>query len=360
EDIKGLSNAMVIGERIENELKASFDVAGHEVFVTGSIGIALSSKAYERPEQILRDADTAMYHAKAHGRARKEVFESGMHAHAVERLRLETDLRRADERNEFVVYYQPVLSLRTKCVVGYEALVRWEHPKRGMLCPADFIQVAEETGIIVTIDRFVLREACRQMCEWQKQLPEKALQFISVNISNKHLAQPDLVEHISDVLNETGLSPASLKLEITENVIIENPAVTAAMLSRLRELGVKLYIDDFGTGYSSLSYLYRLPIDGLKIDRSFIKRMGEKGENMEIVRTILTLAHDLNLDVIAEGVESDHQLGQIDALECEHWQGFLFSKPVESRRARALVGVAPEVSGVGDEGSIGSDQDNVT
>lgn len=337
EDISGIGNATFIAERIGNSMGTPFVVAGHEVFATASIGIALSAGEYENPDQVLRDADTAMYQAKAGGRAQYVVFEPGMHAHAVARMRLETDLRKAIERNEFIVFYQPILSLATNTLVGFEALVRWQHPERGLLNPGDFIKMAEETGMIVSIDRLVLRQACRQMREWIKQFAGSGLAFITTNLSNKQMVQPDLVDYVERVLRETGLSPERLKLEITENVIIENPENMIVMLTRIKSLGVQLYIDDFGTGYSSLSYLHRLPIDGLKIDRSFIGGMGDHGENQEIVRTIMLLAHDLNIGVIAEGVETTNQLKQIKSLGCEHGQGYLFSKPVDGDQALALL-----------------------
>jgi diguanylate cyclase (GGDEF)-like protein len=337
EDISGLGNAVYIAERISTALAAPFNVAGgHEVFATGSIGIALSAAEYAFSDQVLRDADTAMYQAKSSSNARYAVFEPGMHAHALERLHLETDLRRAVERKEFVVYYQPIVSLATDRLQGYEALVRWLHPERGLLNPGEFIQMAEETGMIVAIDRLVLRESCRQMQEWHGQAG-KGGEFISVNLSHKQMVQPDLVTYVEKVLRETGLDPGSLKLEITENVIIENPEEAVAMLGRLKALGVRLYIDDFGTGYSSLSYLHRLPIDGLKIDRSFIMNMGENGENQQIVSTIMLLARDLNLAVIAEGVETAHQLSLIKAMHCDFGQGYLFSRPVDSSKALAYL-----------------------
>ena len=336
EDISGLGNAIFIAERIRSALAAPFSVAGHEVFAQGSIGIALSAAGYDFPEQVLRDADTAMYQAKTSNNTNYAVFEPGMHAHALARLHLETDLRRAVERGEFAVFYQPIFTLATDRLAGFEALVRWQHPERGLLAPGDFITMAEETGIIVAIDRLVLREACRQMREWQVQFSGNGPTFISVNLSNKQMAQPDLTEFVARVLQETGLNQGSLKLEITENVIIENPEETVALLSRLKTLGISLYIDDFGTGYSSLSYLHRLPIDGLKIDRSFVKRMGDQGQNQEIIKTILLLARDMNINVIAEGLETTAQLEQIKAMRCEFGQGYLFSKPVESSRARAL------------------------
>lgn len=350
EDIGGLSNATFIAERIGKALTEPFSVAGHEVFTTGSIGIALGSAGYERPDQILRDADTAMYQAKTSGRSHFVVFEPGMHEHAVARLRLETDLRKAVERNEFTAFYQPIYSLTTNRLCGFEALARWQHPERGLIMPGDFVQMAEETGIIVAIDRLVLREACRQMVEWQTQCAAHPLEFMSVNLSNKQMVQPDLVDYVSRVLRETGIDPGAVKLEITENVVIENPEETVILLSRLKALGVRLYIDDFGTGYSSLSYLHRLPIDGLKIDRSFINRMGKNGENQQIVRTIILLARDMNIDVIAEGLETPLQVAQIKSLNCEYGQGYLFSKPVASSQARTLVErgqyTAPTVPGV--------------
>jgi len=334
EDISGLGNAVYIAERISTALAAPFTVAGgHEVFATGSTGIALSAAEYDYSEQVLRDADTAMYQAKSSSKATYVIFEPGMHAHALERLHLETDLRKAVDRKEFLVYYQPIVSLNTNCLSGYEALVRWQHPERGLLNPGDFIRMAEETGIIVAIDRLVMRESCRQMQEWHCQAIGNGSEFVSVNLSHKQMVQPDLVAHVEEVLRETGLEPGRLKLEITENVIIENPEEAIAMLGRLKALGVRLYIDDFGTGYSSLSYLHRLPIDGLKIDRSFITNMGENGENQQLVRTIMLLAHDLNITVIAEGVETAHQLSLIKSMHCEFGQGYLFSRPVDSNQA---------------------------
>jgi diguanylate cyclase (GGDEF)-like protein len=337
EDIGGIGNATYIADRIGTAMRAPFTLTDREVFATASIGIALCAGEYEHPDQVLRDADTAMYEAKAGGRAQYVVFEPGMHAHAVARLHLETDLRKAIERKEFVIFYQPILSLTTNSIVGFEALVRWQHPERGLLNPGDFIKMADETGMIVSIDRLVLREACRQMKEWMERHPSDRLSFISTNLSNKQMVQPDLVDYVERVLKETGLDSKNLKLEITEEVIIENPDKMVALLTRLKALGVQIYIDDFGTGYSSLSHLHRLPIDGLKIDRSFIKSMGDHGENQKIIRTIILLAHDLNIGVIAEGVETANQMGHIKSLGCEQWQGYLFSKPVDGDSARTLL-----------------------
>jgi len=278
-----------------------------------------------------------MYQAKTGGKSRYVVFEPGMHASAVARLRLETDLRRAIERNDFRVYYQPILSMKTSRILGFEALVRWQHEDLGLVNPDDFLPLAEETGIIVAIDRIVLREACRQMREWVASEREPVLEFIAVNLSNKQMAQPDLVSYVAEVLRETGLDPKYLKLEITEHVIVENIEETNVKLMELRALGVQLYIDDFGTGYSSLSNLHRLPIHGIKIDKSFIARIGLNGENQEIVKTILSLAKDLKVDVIAEGIETENQRAQISFLEGKYWQGYLFSKAVSSEQAKVLI-----------------------
>lgn len=337
DDIGDLSNAIDVVARIENELVAPFDVLGQELFTTASIGIVFGSKDYLSPDQLLRDADIAMYEAKAHGKANHVVFKAGMHTHTVKRLELETDLRRGLEHNEFTAYYQPIVSLKTNSVIGFEALARWIHPKLGLINPADFIPTAEETGLILSIDRLVLKNACRQFVEWRTQFPESSLRFISVNLSNKQLAQPDFVEYIARTIKDTGIDPNSLKLEITESVVVEDPKTASAELSKLKGLGVQIYIDDFGTGYSALSYLHKLPINGLKIDRSFIRRMGENGENQEIIRTILRLAEDLKIGVIAEGIETGRQLAQINSLDCENWQGYLFSPPVDSEKAKAFI-----------------------
>ncbi len=337
EDIEAQSNAIAIAERIGTEVATPFVIKGQEIFVTGSIGIAFNTGSGDDPNHMLRDADTAMYRAKTSSKGKHVVFEAGMHTHAVERMHLETDLRKAVERGELIVYYQPVVSSTSSRIVGFEALVRWQHPKRGMVSPADFIPIAEETGFIVTIDRLVLREACRQLHAWQQQLPPDALHFISVNISNRQLARLDLVNYVEKVLRETRIKPGHLKLEITENVIIKDPETIVGRLHALRGLGVQLYIDDFGTGYSSLSYLHSLPINGFKIDRSFIKRLDNRGESQGIVKTIMLLAKDMQVQVVAEGIETKTQLDQIASLQCEYWQGYLSSKPVPAEEALALV-----------------------
>lgn len=338
DDLKDHSEVIQIVERIQKELSAPFKLGLQEVFTTVSIGIAPGTLGYERAEDILRDADTAMYRAKSLGKARYEVFDEGMHAHAMNLLHIETDLRRAIERKELRLHYQPIVSLTTQKIIGFEALVRWQHSERGLISPMDFIPIAEETGLIVPIGQWVLYESCRQMRQWQQQQSsaEPPL-FISVNLSGKQFMQSDLLEKIRWTLNDTGLDPRSLKLEITESVVMESIEAVTSILRQLRTLGVELSIDDFGTGYSSLSYLHRLPFDTLKIDRSFVSQMSQNDENREIVRTIVMLAQSLGLKVVAEGVETVEQLAQLQFLKCEGGQGYLFSKAIDAEAAGELL-----------------------
>ncbi|MDT4952212.1 MAG: hypothetical protein QOJ02_350 [Acidobacteriota bacterium] len=337
EDIQDRNYVIQIAERIQNEISAPFSLSGREVFTTVSIGIAISSKDYKQTEDILRDADTAMYRAKALGKARYEVFDKGMHDQATKLLQVETDLRRALEREEFFVFYQPIMSLETGELRGFEALVRWRHPLRGFISPDDFIPVAEETGMIIQIGEYVLREACRQMQKWQVVLPSDPPLFISVNLSVKQFSQPDLVEKVAAILKETKLNAKHLKLEITESAVMENVEDATELLTRLRDLGLRISMDDFGTGYSSLSHLRRFPIDTLKIDRSFVTQMSEDDENAEIVRTIIGLAQNLGMDVVAEGVETPNQIETLKSLGCEYGQGYFFSKPLDFQRAEQFI-----------------------
>jgi diguanylate cyclase (GGDEF)-like protein/PAS domain S-box-containing protein len=327
--IPDLEFAIRAAERIQAAVSAPVSLSGYEVFTSATIGIALSSTAYGRPEYLLRNADMAMYRAKAAGMGRYEVFDRAMHAVALLRLQTETDLRHAQERGEFRVFYQPIVSLADGRITGMEALVRWLHPERGWVQPPDFVPAAEETGLIFALGGWVLTEACRQLVRWQRELPGGESLTVSVNLSVKQFAQADLVEQVRRALDETGLSPASLRLEVTESIIVENLESAAATLARLKALGLQVYMDDFGTGYSSLSSLHRLPIDALKVDRSFVSRLGTEREASALVRTIATLAHNLDLVLIAEGVETARQLDSLRALKCEYAQGFFFSVPVD-------------------------------
>ncbi|HYG11871.1 MAG TPA: EAL domain-containing protein [Pyrinomonadaceae bacterium] len=337
EDIHGASEAVLVVERLQQELSVPFHLGGREVFTTASIGIAPGTVEYAQPEDVLRDADTAMYRAKSTGKARHEVFDKEMHTVAMNLLQMETDLRGAIDRQEFFIQYQPIVALDDFTLRGFEALVRWQHPTRGLISPMDFIPVAEETGQIVMIGQWALTEACRQMSRWQRRFPSDPPLFISVNLSSRQFTQPDLTEQVRRVLAETRLDPRCLKLEITESVVMESIDSATALLRHLRELGVQLAIDDFGTGYSSLSYLHRFPIDTLKVDRSFVMRMVDNNENIEIVRTILMLAQNLGMDVVAEGVETKDQLALLRKLGCENGQGYYFSRPVSVGGAEKII-----------------------
>lgn len=339
-DINSLDDATTIAERIQADLSIPFNLNGHEIFTNASIGITLSGNGHEQPSDLLRDTDTAMYRAKARGRACHEVFDVSMHTHAVARLQLENDLRRAIERQEFQLYYQPIVLLQTGQIVGFEALVRWQHPDRGLVTPDQFIPVAEETGMIVSIGKWVLSEACQQMHTWQAQFPNQSPLTISANLSSKQLLQPELVKQIQQILQATNLDAYNLKLEITESILIENAEAATTIFSQLRDLGVQLHIDDFGTGYSSLSYLHRFPVDMLKIDRSFISNMSVDSYNADFVKAIVTLAHSLEMNVTAEGVETAEQLAQLRALGCKYGQGYFFAKPMNSELAAALLAKA--------------------
>ena len=337
EDLQDVEEAVTVVERIQHEVSAPFTIDGHEVFTTLSIGVAPGSTEYADPEDILRDADTAMYRAKTLGKARHEVFDKAMHAFAVNLLQIETDLRKALDREQFFLVYQPIVGLDDFSICGFEALVRWQHPERGLISPMDFIPVAEETGQIVAIGEWALVEACRQMTHWHRRFPLQFPFFISVNLSTRQFSEPGLVARVGEILNTTLLNPRSLKLEITESAVIENIDKTTDLLKQLRALGVQLSIDDFGTGYSSLSYLHRFPIDTLKIDRSFVTRMSDNSENVEIVRTIVMLAQTLGMDVVAEGVETKEQLKMLRQLGCEYGQGYYFSKPLGAEEAERII-----------------------
>jgi diguanylate cyclase (GGDEF)-like protein/PAS domain S-box-containing protein len=337
DDLKDSNDAKTAAERLMKALAAPFFLGGKEVFTSVSIGIALSNPAYELPEEILRDADTAMYRAKSLGKARYEVFDADMRASVMARLQLETDLRQALDRKEFRNFYQPIVALASGEIAGFEALLRWEHPTRGLLGPIEFIPVAEETGLIRELGWWNLREACRQISEWRATtVPNRDL-TISVNLSAKQFLQPNLVADIRNLLAELALPAEALKLEITESTVMGDPSSAVEMLQQIKSLGIRLAIDDFGTGYSSLSYLHRFPLDTLKIDRSFISNMGDDGDGMEIARTILPMANNLRLDVVAEGVETIEQVAMLRKLECKYGQGFYFSRPLSAEGTTALL-----------------------
>ena len=342
EDIDDNDEAMRIADRFQQVLKTPIFLDDREIFVTASIGIVIgNSQTYTHPEQasdLLRDADIAMYRAKARGQGDREVFDPSMHAYALKRLQLENDLRRAillmsapeAKHPEFSVHYQPIFSLTNQQIEGFEALVRWQHPEKGFISPADFIPLAEETGLIVMLDRWVLRTACHQLRNWQQQFPDLASLTISVNLSGKHFYQSGLLDFIDRVLQETGLDGRNLKLEITESIVIENTEAATIMLSRLIERGIQVCLDDFGTGYSSLSYLHSFPFSTLKIDGSFVKQLGMEEENDEIVKAIVNLGLILGMNVVAEGVETTEQVAHLRDLNCHCGQGYWFSRPINS------------------------------
>lgn len=337
ENIDSVFDATRIAERIQSAMRFPFTLDHHEIFSTVNIGIALSNEKYNRPADILRDADTALHHAKKQGQGRHQVFAIEMRSSAVERFQLETDLRRAIERQQFQVYYQPIVSLASRQILSFEALVRWNHPTKGMVSPGEFIPLAEETGAIATIDRWVLLNACQQLVTWQQLYPATNSLTVSVNLSGVNFAQVGTIERIERILHSTGIAGHRVKLEITESAIVENATSAAIVLTRLKSLGVQISIDDFGTGYSSLARLHQLPIDTLKIDRSFVNQMHDLDESSQIVQTIVTLAHILGMDAVAEGVETAQQVELLQTLECDFCQGYFFSKPLDSEAALTLL-----------------------
>jgi diguanylate cyclase (GGDEF)-like protein len=337
EDINNISDATTLADRIQRTLSTSIQLTGHPVYITASIGIVLSVTGYQQPEDVLRDADIAMYRAKALGKDRYEIFDPAMRDRIMERLKLENELRRALDRRELDVFYQPIVSLKTGRIIGLESLVRWHHPERGLVLPREFIPLAEETGLIIPLDRYVLREACRQMHEWHAQMPTEPPLTVSVNMSGKQFTQPDLIESIELILKDTSLEPPSLNVEITESTIMVDHEYTANVLSKLQALGVQVQIDDFGVGYSSLSYLSRFPLNALKVDRTFIKLMTEDSNYLKIVQAIVMMTHGLGMGVIAEGVETEKQLTQLNALGCEYVQGYLLAVPLDSQKVKELL-----------------------
>ncbi|MGI9076353.1 MAG: putative bifunctional diguanylate cyclase/phosphodiesterase [Gemmatimonadaceae bacterium] len=339
--IRVVADAARVAQRILKALAEPVNLSGYEVYTSVSIGIVDSATAHGLSDYMIRSADMALYRAKGAGKARYAMFDRAMHADALARLQLETDLRHAVQREEFIAHYQPVISLETGRISGFEALIRWRHADRGLVPPNEFIPMAEETGMILPMGQWIMREACRQISGWQRTFNRSEPLSIGVNLSVKQFAQPDLRERIADIIATTGVQPHSLKLEITENVIAGNPNHAITVLDGLKAIGIEIHLDDFGTGYSSLSYLTHLPIDCIKIDRSFVSQMETKDRHFQLVRTILTLARSFNLRAVAEGVESTPQLLALRKLGCDFGQGYLFSRPLPPADIEALLARNP-------------------
>ena len=336
EDVFNPSDAIRVAQRIQAKLAAPFNIKGQQIVITAGIGIALSGSSYSRAEELLRDAEIAMYRAKQAGKARCEVFDPAMHSTALQRLRLETELRPGIEKGELLVFYQPIVSLGTGRIIGFEALSRWR-TSDGLVPPAEFIPVADETGLILPLNRALLREACQQLGKWQSQFECDPPLTMSVNLAPKQFNQPELPDEIAAILRETGIRPSALNFEIMETIAMGDADRALSILTNLKALGVRLSIDDFGTGYSSLSRLPRFPVDALKIDRSFIVNMSSDHESREIVRLIIMIAHSVGLKVVAEGTETKDQIGELKKLGCEMAQGYFYSPPVSSQSAFGLL-----------------------
>lgn len=337
EDIDDIKDAIKIAKRIHQDLTKPFNLEGQDIFINTSIGIALSMPTYATAAEILRDADTAMYRAKANGKACYAIFDKKMHDCAVTRLQLETDLRRAIKHQEFQLYYQPIISLKTGKLTGLEALIRWQHPHRKLIAPGHFIPIAEETGLIIPMGEWILEKACQQLKTWQTQFADYFDLKVSVNLSSKQLRYANLIDTLDKILTKTKLNSQSLKVEITETLLMENVQAAREILLKIRQRNIEICLDDFGTGYSSLSYLHRFPVNTLKIDRSFITRMEPNNENVEIVRAIVSLAHILGMEIVAEGIETEQQLVQLKNLGCEQGQGYFFAKPLPQKDVEMLL-----------------------
>ncbi len=335
--IEDINCVTLVADQILKALSFPFQLKRQEVFINASIGITLSNLNYEQPEYLLRDADTAMYRAKTLGKGQYQIFDAEMHNAAIQVLQLENDLRRAVNQQEFIVHYQPIVALTTGKIVGFEALLRWHHPRQGLISPSLFIPIAEETGLINPIGNWVLREACYQLQQWHHQRLTDYPLTMSVNLSARQFAQPDLIEQIDIILGETQLNPQSLKLEITESVIMKNSQPIKVIFQQLQERQIQLCIDDFGTGYSSLSYLHHFPIDNIKIDRSFISSLSGNSDNLGLISAIMNIAQALKMSVTAEGIETTQQLEQLRVLNCDFGQGYLFSKPLDGKKATNLI-----------------------
>ena len=338
EDIEEGDYASMVAERLQQELKRPFEVNGEEVYAPSSFGVVDRTQDYDLPEDIIRDADSAMYHAKEKGRAQYKVFDKKLHEKALHLLQRETDLRKAINKKEFETHYQPIVSLKTRSVVGFEALIRWNHPQLGLIYPGSFISIAEDTGLIIPITRLMLEEACQDLKIWQERTKHLQKLTLNVNISSRHFLQPSLLNDLKDILKRIDLAPDHLKLEITETALMEDVDDTVRLVQRMRDYGLQIVIDDFGTGYSSLSYLQRLPIDTLKVDRSFVSRIRNTPDgNRNIVEAIISLAHRLDMIVVAEGVETLEQYTILLDMNCQLGQGYLFAKPLPRSEIDDLI-----------------------
>ena len=337
QDIDNVRDVEVIAKDIQNLFSKPFFLGDREVFASASMGIAHSDNDYKTPEEILRDAELAMYRAKREGKSQSIVFQPQFRQSSLSPIDLDTDLRRALDRDEMELHYQPIISMRDRTISGFEALLRWSHRSRGVISPNEFIPLAEETGLIYDLGQWVLGKACKQIAAWNKSKKKEDQLEISINLSSRQFSDPNLVEGIVENIEKSGFDAEFLKIEITESALMQNAQRSVSMLNQLKDLNIKVCVDDFGTGYSSLSYLHTFPIDTLKIDRSFVHDMSRNFRNMEIIRTIIMLAHNLKLDVIAEGVETGEQDAQLSALGCQFAQGFYFSRPINSSDAALLI-----------------------
>ncbi len=335
--IDDVNEAFKLAQTIKKALSTSFVIQEREIFTSPSIGLTISLPSYQSAVDILRDADIAMGQAKQKGRGRYEIFNQQMHAQALKLLTLETDLRHGIEKQEFDVYYQPIMNLNPIKLVGFEALIRWQHPYKGFISPGEFIPVAENTGLIIPIGKIVLEKVCHQIQIWKKKFPQARVLKVAVNFSSKQFNQTDIIEEIDEVIEKTGLNSNNLKLEITETSLIEHSLQTIKLLKQLKQRNLEICLDDFGTGYSSLSYLHRFPVDTLKIDRSFINGIGQPEENLEIIQSIIPLAHNLGMDVVAEGIETEEQLNYLQQLNCDFGQGYFFNRPLPAPEAETLL-----------------------
>ena len=358
-NVNHLDYATNVAERIYRELAIPFNLGGYEVFIEASIGIAIGDRDYTKPENLLRDAELAVSDAKRQNKSSYRIFNQSMRGKALTLLQLENDLRKAIKREEFILHYQPIISLKTNKIQGFEVLVRWRHPEKGLVSPGEFIQLAEETGLIVPLGSWVLREACKQMYTWNVKYRPSASWKVSVNISSKQLESPNFVDEVKQILQETKLNPHNLKLEVTESSLVEDTQHTIAILNELKSLGIEFSLDDFGTGYSSLSYLHQFPFDTIKIDRSFVNSVGDSIDKLGIVRAIVTLARNLGMNTIAEGIETVNQLAQLKALKCEYGQGYYLSKPLDKEILENIIATevaTPQTAEPADERALLDEQ----